>query len=70
VGGLRYPTMLGQRRSLLGVNGEKGAVSLSIKEGGDQIEYEDQDPRIHREWLQEMHKNGVMPKMDKFNVPV
>jgi quercetin dioxygenase-like cupin family protein len=69
VGGLRYPTMLGQRRSLLGVNGEKGAVSLSIKEGGDQIEYEDQDPRIHREWLEEMRKNGVTPKMDKFNVP-
>jgi hypothetical protein len=60
--------MLSQRRSLIGVNGEKGAVSLSIKDGGDQIEYEDQDPRIHREWLEEMKKNGVTPKMDKFNV--
>jgi mannose-6-phosphate isomerase-like protein (cupin superfamily) len=67
VGGLRYPMMLSQRRSLLGVKpGEKGAVSTSLKEGGDQIEYEDQDPRIHRIWLEEMKKNGVEPKMDKF----
>ncbi|HEY7383592.1 MAG TPA: hypothetical protein VH743_07970 [Beijerinckiaceae bacterium] len=67
VGGLRYPMMLSQRRSLLGVKpGEKGAVSTSIKEGGDQIEYEDQDPRIHKIWLDEMHKNGVEPRMDKF----
>jgi quercetin dioxygenase-like cupin family protein len=67
VGGLRYPMMLAQRRSLLGVKpGEKGAVSTSIKEGGDQIEYEDQDPRIHRIWLDEMKKNGVEPRMDKF----
>ena len=67
VGGLRYPMMLSQRRSLLGVKpGEKGAVSTSIKEGGDQIEYEDQDPRIHQIWLEEMKKNGVEPKMDKF----
>ncbi len=67
VGGLRYPMMLAQRRSLLGVKpGEKGAVSTSIKEGGDQIEYEDQDPRIHRIWLEEMKKNNVEPKMDKF----
>jgi mannose-6-phosphate isomerase-like protein (cupin superfamily) len=67
VGGLRYPMMLAQRRSLLGVKpGEKGAVSTSIKEGGDQIEYEDQDPRIHQIWLEEMRKNDVEPKMDKF----
>jgi hypothetical protein len=41
-------------------------VSVDIKEGGDQIEYEDQDPRIHRIWLDEMKKNGVEPKMEKF----
>jgi mannose-6-phosphate isomerase-like protein (cupin superfamily) len=67
VGGLRYPLTLSQRRSLLGVKpGEKGAVSVNIKEGGDQIEYEDQDPRIHRIWLDEMKKNGVEPRMEKF----
>ena len=46
----------------------RGGYSTSIKEGGDQIEYEDQDPRIHREWLEEMRKNDVTPKMDKFKV--
>jgi quercetin dioxygenase-like cupin family protein len=67
VGGLRYPLLHAQRRSLLGVKpGEKGAVSTSIKEGGDQIDYEDQDPRIHRIWLDEMKKNGVTPKMEQF----
>jgi hypothetical protein len=56
-----------QRRSLLGVKpGEKGAVSTSIREGGDQIEYEDQDPRIQRIWLEETKKNGVDQKMDRF----
>jgi quercetin dioxygenase-like cupin family protein len=67
VGGLRYPLTYAQRRSLLGVKpGEKGAVSTSIKEGGDQIEYDDQDPRIHRLWLEEMMAHNVEPKMEKF----
>jgi quercetin dioxygenase-like cupin family protein len=67
VGGLRYPLTYGQRRSLLGVKpGEKGAVSTSTKEGGDQIEYEDQDSRIHRIWLGEMKAHDVEPKMEKF----
>ena len=67
VGGLRYPLTMTQRRSLLGVKpGEKGAVSTSIKDGGDQIEYEDQDPRIHRIWLEEMKSNNVEPRMQKF----
>ena len=46
--------------------GEKGAVSVDIKEGGDQIEYEDQDLRIHRIWLDEMRRNGVEPRMEKY----
>jgi uncharacterized RmlC-like cupin family protein len=67
VGGLRYPFTLAQRRALLGVKpGEKGAVSTSLKEGGDQIEYEDQDPRIHKMWLAELGKRGVTPRMEKF----
>jgi quercetin dioxygenase-like cupin family protein len=66
VGGLRYPLTTQNRRSLLGLKpGEKGAVSLDIKEGGDQIEYEDQDRRIHAIWLEEMQKNGVTPRMEK-----
>jgi hypothetical protein len=41
-------------------------VSLSIKDGGDQIEYEDQDPRIHPLWLKEMAIHGGTPKMQKY----
>jgi len=67
VGGLRYPLTLQNRRSLLGAKpGEKAAVSLDIKQGGDQIEYEDQDKRIHALWLDEMRKNGVVPRMEKY----
>src|SRR5580704_11792139 len=67
VGGLRYPTTLANRISLLGAGGDDlPAVSKSVKDGGDQIEYEDQDPRIHRIWLEDMRKNGAPPKMEKF----
>ena len=67
VGGLRYPTMRAQRVSLLGATeGDTPAVSKSVEQGGDQIEYEDQDPRIHRIWLEEMRRNGAPPKMEKF----
>jgi quercetin dioxygenase-like cupin family protein len=67
VGGLRYPLTTQNRRSLMGLKpGEKGAVSLSMKEGGDQVEYEDQDRRIHGIWLEEMKKNGVAPRMEKY----
>jgi len=64
VGGLRYPLMVTQRHALLGKDGQKQGVSLSLKEGGGQIEYEDQDPRIHRIWLEEMRKNNVTPRME------
>jgi quercetin dioxygenase-like cupin family protein len=67
MGGLRYPTTTANRVSLLGAKeGDKPAVSKSVKEGGDQIEYEDQDPRIHAEWLDEMKAAGVEPRMGKF----
>jgi hypothetical protein len=68
VGGIRYPLTAASRRSGGGEDGQKQAVSLSIKLGGDQIEYEDQDPRIHPLWLSEMRKNGgkVDPKMFKW----
>ena len=67
VGGQRYPLTTMQRRSLIGMKpGDKGAVSTSIKDGGDQMEYDDQDPRIHKIWFDEMKKNGVVPMMEKF----
>ena len=66
-GGLRYPLTFEHRRAMLGAKpGDKGAVSTSMKDGGDQVEYEDQDPQIHTVWLEEMTKNGVQPKMEKW----
>ena len=67
VGGIRYPLTAASRRT--GGDGEDiGATAKSLKDGGDQIEYEDQDPRIHPMWLAEMKRNGgtVDPLMRKW----
>jgi hypothetical protein len=41
-----------------------------VQLGGRQIEYEDQDPRIHRKWLEAIRKNGVESEMsDIFDEP-
>ena len=41
-----------------------------MQQGGRQIEYEDQDPRIHRKWLEAIKKNGVESQMgDTFDEP-
>jgi hypothetical protein len=41
-----------------------------VQKGGRQIEYEDQDPRIHRKWLEEIAKNDVKSEMsDIFDEP-
>ena len=40
--------------------------TLSVRQGGDQIEYADQDPRIHPIFLEEMRKAGLQQKMDRF----
>ena len=37
----------------------------SIQEGGAQINYEDQDPRIHQIWLTELAKTGIASRMGK-----
>jgi quercetin dioxygenase-like cupin family protein len=68
VGGIRYPLTQAMWRSGGDGTEKKQAVSLSIKEGGDQIEYEDQDPRIHALWLSELAKHGgtVSPKLAKY----
>ena len=43
---------------------------MSVQQGGRQIEYEDQDPRIHRKWLEAIAKTGVASEMgDIFDEP-
>ena len=46
--------------------GDKGAVSLSLKEGGDQIEYEDEDPLVRKLFAEACAKAGVSNSMAKY----
>ena len=41
-------------------------MDVSVKEGGRQIEYEHQDPRIHAIYLDELRRHGVQSAMGKF----
>ncbi len=67
VGSIRYPLTARKRRSTGSTTeGAKIAVATSVKEGGDQIEYEDQDPRIHPMFMAEMSKNDAVAKMEKY----
>jgi mannose-6-phosphate isomerase-like protein (cupin superfamily) len=59
-GSLRYPFTESKRKSLF------GGVSTSVKEGGAQIEYEDQSPRIHQMFEEATKENGVVVKMSQF----
>jgi hypothetical protein len=64
VGSARYPFIALRRRST------EGGGGTSIQQGGRQIEYEDQDPRIHRKFLEALQKSGVASKMgDVFDEP-
>ena len=45
-------------------------MDISIKDGGRQVEYEDQDPRIHGLYVAELARFGIAPRMDQFLVPV
>jgi hypothetical protein len=38
----------------------------SVKDGGLQIDYPDQDPRIHALWLSELTETGVLSRMGKY----
>jgi mannose-6-phosphate isomerase-like protein (cupin superfamily) len=56
-GSLRYPFTEGKRKALF------GGVSTNVKAGGNQIEYADQDPRVHELFVKETAKNGVEARM-------
>ena len=68
-GSLRYPFTDSKRKSLTGGGADglkQGGVSTSVKQGGAQIEYEDQSPRIHELYLEETRKAGVEVKLPAF----
>jgi hypothetical protein len=57
-GSLRYPFTEAKRRALMGAGDgdQQGAVARSVKLGGDQIELEDQSPRVHELYLSEVSR--------------
>ena len=64
LGSRRYPFISLRKRSA------EGGGSISIQKGGRQIEFEDQDPRIHRKWLDAIARAGVASQMgDIFDEP-
>ncbi|MDX1483168.1 MAG: hypothetical protein R3229_01700 [Alphaproteobacteria bacterium] len=57
LGSRRYPFISLRKKSA------EGGGSISIQQGGRQIEFEDEDPRIHRKWLEAIAENGVQSQM-------
>jgi uncharacterized RmlC-like cupin family protein len=46
--------------------GDEGATNTSIKEGGYQVEYEDEDPEIHKIFEAELKEHGAECRMKDF----
>jgi quercetin dioxygenase-like cupin family protein len=59
LGSMKYPFLALRKKQLLGAD-------LNVGEGGGQIEYADQDPRIHALYLSELAKNGVPSGMGDY----
>ena len=59
MGSLRYPFTADKKRVFMGMD-------VNVKDGGCQIEYEHQDPRIHKIFLAELAKHGVKSGMARF----
>lgn len=58
-GSVRYPMTEHMRRVY-------AKVDVDAKKGGNQIEYKDQDPRIHEMYVAELARRGLTVKMDQF----
>ena len=61
-GGRRYPVLDSRKRNL----GEGYGGDVSIKKGGRQVEYEDEDPRILNVFEDECVKRGTQPHMREY----
>ncbi len=57
-GSQRYPTVADKMATWMGMD-------VSVKEGGRQVEYEDEDPRIRRMYETELAKRGLRSHMDE-----
>jgi gentisate 1,2-dioxygenase len=59
-GNVRYPLMESRRKVYAGVD-------VDVRKGGNQIEYRDQDPRIHQMYVREMAGKGLIVTMEEFS---
>jgi hypothetical protein len=57
-GSVRYPMTAHTRRIY-------AKLDVDVKKGGNQIEYKDQDPRIHRMYVEELASKGLAVKMQQ-----
>ena len=57
-GGLRYPFSADKRKTFMGMD-------VDVRDGGCQIEYEDQDPRIHDLYVDELRSRAMEPRMEQ-----
>ena len=62
--GLPWELGLAEAQQVLMLNGLRDRVTLRT-DGGLQIGYADQDPRIHKMWLDEIDRAGVASRMGK-----
>ncbi|MFM9969546.1 MAG: cupin domain-containing protein [Burkholderiales bacterium] len=60
LGSLRYPFTESKRKTWF------GGYQTSVKDGGDQIEYADQDPRIHQMYVEDARRGGFEVHMSEF----
>jgi mannose-6-phosphate isomerase-like protein (cupin superfamily) len=60
LGSRKYPFLALRRKSA------EGSGAVSVAQGGRQIEYEDQDPRVHRMFLHALQESGVASQMGDF----
>jgi oxalate decarboxylase/phosphoglucose isomerase-like protein (cupin superfamily) len=54
----------GARKFVRATGRERGGTDVSLKEGGHQIEYADEDPKVREMFEAELAKNGVKSRMD------
>jgi hypothetical protein len=59
MGSLRYPMMAEKKRVWLGMD-------VSLTDGGNQVEYENQHDDVHKIYLESLLKTGAKSKMSKF----
>ena len=55
----------GARKFVRAVGHSGGGTNVSLKEGGDQIEYADEDPKVRAMFEEALAKNGVKSRMDE-----